>query len=80
MILALGAWGAFRGYHRSGDTAYGFLLVLIVSRSLMGLLESALWNPTSFCTLVMLCGLVHLGLCQEIASRAGAIPLAREGG
>ncbi|HZZ30149.1 MAG TPA: O-antigen ligase family protein [Pirellulales bacterium] len=62
-------------YRFAGELGYGFLLVLLVCRSLNGVLESAFTSPNNFCAFVMVCGLAHLGYCHQavpVESASGA--------
>ena len=53
-----------RRYRASDDVGYGYLFVLLVYRSLSGLLESALAVPTSMVPFMMVCGLAHVSFCR----------------
>ena len=48
-----------------GGYGYKFLFVLIVCRALNALMESPFATPTSFVPFIMVCGLLHVGLCSR---------------
>ncbi len=62
--VGAGIGEAGRGYLRTRDIGYGFVLALLACRSLNGLLESNFAAPASLVPFIMVCGLAHLGFCH----------------
>ena len=65
MAIVIGVREVAHRCLNSSDVGYGFLLALLVCRSLNGVLESAFSTPTTFGAFIMVCGLAHLGFCSD---------------
>ena len=54
-----------RRVRAGADYGCGFLFLLLIFRTMNGILESSFAVPTSLVPFMMVCGLVHLGFCEQ---------------